>query len=320
MDYREKIDYSSLSCYMDCPRKFLFKYLLHFRGDKNINLVFGSCYHYGLEMVYRELKENRNLSVLDATNISKDAFMKLWAIEGEPHFKDHDRIFPKSPGHAINMYHAFWTRYLKLDLNDKAVLGVETPFAIDLGPNMPAYIGRLDLAWEKVNKSIEIVDHKTAKALYPISLTSYEVSYQTDGYLAAGSMFYDRIPSMTYNIHLCQKSKIDFHRYHINKRRANIDQFLFDLVLTIKDLLHNLNLFSYDLTHCTDRNDCIKSFRRNPGSACTTFMRSCSYKDICMIRNNPLLWYNAPPQGFEVNEWDPDTHEAEIEKKLKGVK
>ena len=76
-------------------------------------------------MVYRELKENRNLSVLDATNISKDAFMKLWAIEGEPHFKDHDRIFPKSPGHAINMYHAFWTRYLKLDLNYKAVLGVE---------------------------------------------------------------------------------------------------------------------------------------------------------------------------------------------------
>jgi len=262
------------------------------------------------------------ISVLDATTISKDAFMKLWKIEGSKAFPDHDVIFPKSPGHATNMYNAYWKRYLEADQNEREVMAVEESFSIDLAvyqSELPAYIGRIDLIWAEKGNKISIVDHKTSKALYPISLTSYEMSLQTDGYMAAGSMFYNSIPTMIYNIHLCQKSKIDFHRYFINKRRASLEQFIEDLLFYSDGIITDLSILEHDLQELKNRNDNIRCFKRRPGTACTTFMKPCRYKEICSIRNNPLLWMNKPPQGFTINEWKPDEHEAELKQKLSEV-
>lgn len=323
MDYRQKIDYSSLSTYIECPRKFLFKYIFHFRGRKNINPVFGGCYHYGLEQVYKELIKNPKLSVLDATQLATDSFNALWAIEGASNWPNQDMIFPKSPGHAANMYNEYWKRFLALDQNDKRIIAVEESFSIDLAqlyPGLPNYIGRIDLTWEGLKKDLLICDHKTSKALYLISLPSYEMSFQTYGYLAAGLMFYDKIASMIYNIHLCQKSKIDFHRYTLYKSKAGIEQFLQDLVYFVKLLLIDLEIFDHEITKNLKRNDHIKAFRRRPGSACTTYMSPCSYMDLCQIRNNPLLWHNNPPQGWTINEWDPDKHDAELREKLLKAK
>ena len=322
MNYREKIDYSSLSCYLDCPRKFLFQYLMHFRGNnKNIHLVFGSCWHYGLEIPYKTMMEQK-LSVLDATDLSIEAFNKLWQIEGSEAFPDTDIIFPKSPGHAANMFHAYWKRYLKIDLKNKQIIAVESPFVINLSKfhkGLPNYIGRIDLVFEELNKSLEIVDHKTAKALYPTALTGFEMSYQTVGYLTAGHLFYDKLPKMTYNVAMCQKKGIFFHRYYINKRKAQIEQFLQDIVFYTIEIIDNLNLLQEDLITCTGRNDHLTSFIRRPGNACTTFMSPCRYFDLCKLRNNPLLWINKPPQGFSINEWNPETHEQEIKDKLKEL-
>ena len=323
MDYRKKIDYSSLSTYLDCPRKFLFQYIMHFRGpSKNIHLIFGSCWHYGLEVAYKTMMTDK-LSVIDATDLSIESFNKLWKIEGSETFPDEDIIFPKSPGHAANMYHAYWKRYLELDLKDKKIIAVESPFTIDLNsfaPGLPNYIGRIDLVFEESNGSLEIVDHKTAKVLYPTALTGYEMSYQTDGYITAGHLFYDRLPKMTYNISLCQKHGIYFHRYFINKRKMQIEQFIQDIIFYTKEIIHNLNLLEKDIEVVSSRHDHIKSFPRRPGNACTTFMSPCRYFDICKLRNNPLDWIIKPPQGFSINEWDPEKHEEEIKNKLKEIK
>jgi hypothetical protein len=295
---------------------------MHFRGNnKNIHLIFGSCWHYGLEVVYKELMTQK-LSILDATDLSIDSFNKLWQIEGSTAFPDEDIIFPKSPGHAANMYYAYWKRYLKIDLKDKRIIAVESPFIIDLSnfyDNLPNYIGRIDLVFEEANGSLEIVDNKTAKALYPTALTGFEMSYQTTGYLTAGHLFYDKLPKMTYNIAMCQKKGIFFHRYFINKRKAQIEQFLQDIVFYTTEILENLDKLEDDLATVTSRNDHITSFHRRPGNACTTFMSDCRYFNICKLRNNPLDWMKKPPQGFSINEWDPDTHEEEMKAKLKEI-
>lgn len=301
----------------------MFQYMMHLRkGFKNIDLVFGGCYHYGLEVPYQEMIINPNLSVIDATDLSTAACNKLWSIEGAAQWPDQDLIFPKSPGHAANMFNKYWKRFLKMDQEKQCVIAVEKPFSIDLSfkfPGLPAYIGRIDLIWEGLKNAISIWDHKTAKALYAIGMTSYTMAYQTDGYLTAGNLFFDRIPGMVYNIHLCQKSKIDFHRYYINKRKFAIEQFLQDLVIYVKELMDQITLFEHELETKTDRNDFIESFRRRPGTACTAYMRTCPYFDLCKMRNNPLLWNNAPPQGFSCHEWDPDDHEADMRKKLSEV-
>ena len=323
MNYREKIDYSSLSTYLDCPRKFLFQYIMHFRGNsKNIHFVFGSCWHYGLEVSYKKLMKQK-LSTLDVTELSIEAFNKLWQLEGKEAFPDEDIIFPKSPGHAANMYYAYWKRYLKHDLKDKQIIAVESPFVIELSnfhKDLPNYIGRIDLIFELLKKDLEIVDHKTAKALYPTALTGYEMSYQTDGYLTAGHLFYDKLPKMTYNVAMCQKKGIFFHRYYINKRKMQIEQFLQDIIFYSTEIIDNLNLLDKDLINAKSRHDHIKSFPRRPGNACTTFMNPCKYFNLCKLRNNPLDWMKKPPQGFSINEWNPETHEEEIKDKLKEIK
>ena len=323
MNYNEEIDFSSLNTYLNCPREFLFQYIMNLRpAGKSIHLVFGSCWHYGLEVTYNLLIKNPNLSPLECTINSIKAFNILWSLDGAPFWKNEDLIFPKSPGHAANMYKAYWDRFLKLDLTNRKIIGVEAPFTIDLsiyGKNLPNYIGRLDLVLAKYDVGIEIIDHKTAKAIYKTTPQSFEMSFQTDGYLTAGRLYYDKIPSITYRIALCQKSKIDFPPITINKRSASIEHFLSDLIYYIKQIQQNLILLEEDKVECTNRTDILKSFRRCPGYACTTFMSSCAYYDLCRLRNNPLLWLNKAPQGFHFDEWHPKRNEELTKKRIAEI-
>ena len=307
---------------MECPRKFLFQYIFHFRGGKNIHLVFGSCWHYGKEVVYQHIQAGEKLTIKSATQLAVSAFNKLWLIEGAKAFPNEDLIFPKSPGHAANVYYKYWTRYLEEDQKHQ-ILAVESPFALDLSqhtPGLPNYIGRLDLVQIKKRiNSLLITDHKTTKAIYSTTLSGFEMSLQTAGYMIAGYMYYDRIPEMMYNIALFQKTDIKFQRYTINKRKLELEQYFEDICYHVQNILIELTILKSDLQTCLKRNDIINCFRRNPGYACTTFASPCSYKQICTMRNNPLLWQARPPKGFIINEWDPDTHEADMKRKLKEV-
>lgn len=321
MDYTKKIDYSSLSTYMECPRRFLFQYIFHFRGGKNIHLVFGSCWHYGKEVVYQHIQAGEKLSVSDATHIAVEAFNRLWAIEGARAFPNEDIIFPKSPGHAANVYYNFFTRYLEEDMKHQ-VLAVEAPFALDLAqhtPDLPNYIGRLDLVQLKTRtNSLLITDHKAQKNVNKSTQVGFEMSLQTAGYLIAGFMYYDRIPEMMYNVDLFQKTATpESKRFTINKRKNELEQYFEDICYHTQNILIDLITLKEDLETCTKRTSLPNSFRRNPGYACTSYFTTCGYKKICTMRNNPLLWKDRPPKGFIVNEWDPDTHEADMKRKLK---
>lgn len=317
MDYTEKIDYSSLSTYMGCPRKFMFQYMMHLRPKGNsIHLVFGSCWHYGLEEAYNAIKADSTANnAMDLTIISIKAFNKLWDLDGAHLWKDEDLIFPKSPGHAANMYKAYWERFLQFD--QKKVLAVEAPFAIDLSHygDLPRYIGRIDLIL-KDGDGIEIIDHKTAKAIYKITPQTFENSFQTDGYLTAGRLFYDKIPKITYRVALCQKSKIDFQPITISKRASALDHFLHDLVFYLEIIQIDIELLEEDKENCSNRADLMQSFHRCYGQACTSFMSPCTYFDLCRLRNNPLDWMDKPPQGFHYGEWDPDQHDEDMRKRL----
>lgn len=324
MNFREKIDYSSLSTYMNCPREFLFQYVMHLRGSgTSIHLVFGSCWHYGLESTYNLLKEDNTITVMDATINSIKAFNALWKLDGEPNFPNEDIIFPKSPGHAANMYKAYWEQFLALDAKEREIIAVEAAFALDVSDKdevMPNYIGRMDLILSDGEKGISIIDHKTAKAMYKTTPQSFEQSFQTDGYLTAGRVFYDKIPSITYRLALCQKSKIAFENLVVNKRASAIEHFLANLVHYMKEIKHNLDLLEQDKVDCTKRTDILKSFPRNPGYACTSFFTTCAYYDLCNTRNNPLFWMDRAPQYFIFREWDPEWHEADIKKRLAEAK
>ena len=321
MNYREKIDYSSLSTYLECPRKFLYQYLLHLRNPRpSIHLVFGSCWHYGLEVVYQAELNDPKITPADATKLATDAFNLLWSIEGTPHWPNEDTIFPKSPGHAANVYHAYFKRFLKFDQSNSTVLAVESPFVIHISEDLPNYIGRFDLIRTiKKTGTLEIIDHKTTKAIYPTTGSGFEMSYQTIGYLTAGRIFYDSIPSMVFGVAIFQKSKIDFQRFTIHKRVQAVNQFLHELRYYMNEIIKELDFLRLDKLAGLTRTDSLNCFQRRPGYACTTFNGNCAYFDLCKLRNNPLLWIEKPPQGYIIHEWDPDTHEADLKQKIKEI-
>lgn len=333
MNYNERIDYSSLSTYLECPRKFFFQYVLHFRSSRpSIHLVFGSCWHYGLEESYKYIAERTDLKVTPILmrDVSIAAFNKLWALEGAPHF-DPDLVYPKAPGRAADMYNKYWKEYLEEDI-EKKIIGVEVPFTISLRilddlfdtteedetAFLPDYIGRMDLVFESPDGSLEIVDHKTASSINVVTPISFQASMQTDGYLTAGHMFFDKIPSMTYSVALCQKTKIAFERFTFQKRMSALDRFLLDLSAHCESIQEDLALYELEKAE-TSRTHVMRCFRRKSGYACTQFFSACPYFDLCQNRNNPATWHDNPPQGYSVNEWDPAIHEAELKRKLEEV-
>lgn len=330
MDYTRQIDYSSLSTYIECPRKFLFRYMMHLDSlKKNINFVFGSAWHYGLEAVYKDLKQFDDISTYSAnlaTINSMNAFKTLWLVEDAPiEWPNEDTIYPKSPGRAGDMYYEYWKRFLVDDHKDWLVIGVEEPFILDLSQiesDLPEYIGRIDLLLQnRANSSkIKITDHKTAKSVNKVTATGYQTSYQTLGYVAAGSMFFDTLPIMEYNVALCQKTKIDFHRYEFTLRKAQINDFFLELVSHIKRLLADIVQLRTAIETLTDRTESLNCFPRNRGLACTSYFSPCSFVDLCNIRNNPLDWFQTIPSGYSRREWNPDQHEAEIKKKIENLK
>ncbi len=319
MDYREKIDYSSISTYLSCPRKFLYQYILHLRNPRpSIHLVFGSCWHYGLEVVYQAEMKDPNIDPITATKLAIDAFNLLWSIEGAPYWKDEDAIFPKSPGHAANVYYTYFKRFLKSDQKNSTIMAVESPFAINIAEDLPDYIGRFDLLRTIIkNNNIKIIDHKTTNALYKTAGSDFEMSFQTIGYLTAARLYYDSIPTIEYHSSIFRKSDTEFIRYTINKRVQASNQFLHELKFYIQEIIQNLDIFEEDKLRCLDRNDLLNCFHRRPGLACTEFFKDCSFFDLCKLRNNPLLWMEKPPQGYKIHEWDPELHEAELKMKIK---
>jgi hypothetical protein len=319
MDYREKIDYSSLSTYLSCPRKFLYQYLLHLRNPRpSIHLVFGSCWHYGLEVVYLAELEDPNIDPATATKIAIDAFNLLWSIEGAPHWKDEDTIFPKSPGQAANVYYEYFQRFLKNDQRRSKIMAVESSFAIHIALELPNYIGRFDLLRTIIkNGHLKIIDHKTTNALYKTAGSDFEMNFQTIGYLTAARLYYDSIPSIEYTSAIFRQAGTEFVRYTINKRVQATNQFLHELKFYMKEIIHNLDIFEDDKLACLDKTDLLNCFHRRPGLGCTAFFKNCDYFDLCKLRNNPLLWLDKPPQGYRIDEWDPELHEASLKQKIK---
>lgn len=327
MDYTKQLDYSSLSTFIDCPRKFFFQYIAHLRSTKpNIDLIFGSAWHYGLEEAYKQLQADPQTSMSDATDISIQAMNTYWTVEGEPNFPNPDIIFPKSPGHAANMYEAYWKKYYSTDQDGK-IIGVEIPFNIPMKVKLSSssneyfdinYTGRIDLA-KLLNGKLIIFDHKTAKAIYPITVSSFQSSLQTEGYLSAGKIYFDNLPRIVFNIALCQKSKIAFERIEIIKNDNNIERFLDDLKYHMTEIIANLSLMEYE-HDIQDKKFNPTAFKRSCGYACTQYFRTCPYFDLCTMRNNPYLYLNDTPAGYKVEEWNPDDHDAKIKKLLNEVK
>lgn len=311
MDYRTEIDYSSLELYITCPRRFFFRYMLHLEPSApSVDLAFGSCWHLGLEVAYRMLMHDPTASAGGLTELAFTAFTALWAEDAQARF-GWDETFPKSPSRARQMYYEYFQRWLADD-SQLTILAVEHAFTIaPEGGGLPVLRGRLDRAAADQDGDLLVFESKTSKYATPTVFLGYESTIQTDIYIAVGSLWYDKLPTMVYDQALCQKSKIDFTRYEIHRSAGALDRFLDEYVYYTSELLRELDIFDAFSQHgdADQRTLVMPCFRRKPGYACTMYFRACPYWDLCRPRNNPLSYAAKLPQGFHHREWHPANHE-----------
>lgn len=329
MDFTKEIDYTTLSSYIACPRKFFFRHVLNLKKDEgtSIDLHFGKAFHTGLEAAYlmiqgyQERGENPAGDLTEAVlaDLAYKAFMEEW--DSIPHGFDPDLVAPKSPAYAADCFLGYMKTY-RMEMMRNRVLGVELSFSVPIMENFN-YIGRMDLVDEDAaSKTVRVVEHKTTKYDNLVWQESWRSNFQVEGYLAAGYAQTGEMPMVIVNGAKLNKTKISYPRVPIQKSAAAIERFLAEVAAYIVRLNQEYEELMSQLEGphkallLADPTALLTLFPRNcySGGPCTMFFRTCEYMDYCQMRNNPMTWYNNPPSGYVIDEWDPRDPDGRLKK------
>lgn len=311
-------DNSMLDKFRACPRSYLFRNVLYWTPDvTNHNLVFGSCWHTAMDVIW--LNADKPIGDTDLLAIAMVAFMETW-YEAYPQDKDQaeavfigeseDERFPKTPGRAKDMlYHYIKTkRHL---IAGYQLLGVETPFIVPLPEfEHTFYVGRKDKTYRIKDVGVKDIDHKTTKTDGEVWQNTFFPNSQMDGYLYAGYLVYgDEYWGIEIDGALCQKGSvktaregfppgIGFKTIPIQRALAFVGSWLWDTTFLIKQIEAHMKMYEA----CKPEDEYLKAFEKHT-TGCG-YYSGCEYRQLCKFYENPLKLEEVP-RGFKVEKWSP---------------
>ena len=149
----EILDPSKITCYLECPRKFFYDYLLGWRPtEPNNHIVFGSAWHLAMEHLL--LNGYDEVSIADAF----DKFLQHYRADF-PETTD-ETFWPKTPERALEALVEYSEKY-KGDLNEFEVLFTEISATVPLSEEHNLHL-RMDSIVKKHDGTIYSLEHKTA--------------------------------------------------------------------------------------------------------------------------------------------------------------
>lgn len=325
------IDYSTLSSYITCPRKNLFQYVLSLRPKgEELPLVFGSSIHFALEIGSRFLSIQKSRQTLPTLQEVRDtsfkAFKAYWQEFATPfHSHAEEDLFPRSSGNARAMIGSHLQRTYQEDLN-RSLVGTEIPidFLFEL-PNQQKllYRGRIDkVMMEPDGKRLAAFEYKTSSILSKLILDSFELSFQTVGYLRFLDSMSIETPMLFYDVLGVAKTKVETIRHEIRSLQVMKDssfENMKDWILRWSQDWETLLSFTTarngeDLLF--DKTIHLPCFLPARGTACSSFMRPCIFTDLCKMRANPITFLSSLPTDFHISVWDPEKKEQEAALRL----
>lgn len=289
---REKFDSISASrllVYMLCPRKFFYSHIMNWAPDMpNNHLVFGTCWHAGLESLYKsdwtdEDVENAKIEFYDNY---RDIFDESTDLQYDP----------KTPDNGMLGLEMYAKKYEK-DFDQYNVLDIEALDHIQLSDTCTLNY-KCDLVLEdKKSGRIVGVDFKTSSRFTRNWGEEYTMSTQMLAYLYALQQKYpDREVQMLVRAVFFRKRKpIEFSEQVVKKTPERVQSWL-NNTLEIKDRIDkdvaNLDLTSPD--HAT-----MSAFPIHD-NACFNYGRQCQFFTQCNSWSNPLAKAGQPPPGLRV--------------------
>lgn len=318
-----RCDHTTLVGFLRCPRYGYFRSILGWHPDvgENHHLIFGRAWHKGLEDGYNAIRLDqagacRRLSIKELSDISQNAFNENW--NANPSIPSDDILGAKTWDNGMMMLQEYWNIYAGLDQNEE-ILSVETIGSFGL-PNEynTQYVMKIDTVIRSPETNLtSVLEHKTTGWLTSTLLEGFNLSYQGEGYLVYLQSISpeDATCRAIYNLCHITKTKKGFPRHMISRKQNLMSRFIQEITNHINTIINQTNLANEWIEKHTALGDIRQDslffpyFPRVPGPACTAFMRSCDYANLCFSTSNPLKWGRVPP-GFIIRYWDPEAEEG----------
>lgn len=314
-------DNTRLSDFKRCPRKYYYRHILDWVPDqKQMPLIFGDCWHKGMEVVWQMAPEafrsnpDHRAVVRMVADAAFAAFLDVWKTEYDMPYplssEEEKDMAPRTPQRAYQMYHGYLEARAHV-LKDPSlkVLTVEKAFSVPLDPSRDDlwYVGKIDKVVD-FRQKILAIEHKTTTqyskgAKFRGSfLESFSPNSQVDGYQYCLHVTYpDRVGGVWVDAALVHRSDEGYTFIPVERQKQHLDSWLWEVQYWIAQV----QLQKEWLSEVQPSHRYMSAFPKNT-NACFDFGRACEYLGACKAWPNPVG--KAPPPGFKIEHWDPLEH------------
>ena len=296
------LDSSKLTTYMECPRKFFYRYLLGWRPDwPNNHLVFGSAWHLAMEHLL--INGYTQSSVAEAQILCGEYYREHFA-------PDTDELYePKTMRNAFDSIVEYARVHAPRD-REYEVLYTELAGLVLVAPDRTMTFKCDAILRDRSTGSIFGLDHKTSQRRYDNWGEHWTLSTQMLTYLHALCCLYPDSDTLQMLIrcsffYSVQKKTgeyrpTEFAEHPIAKSLPQMQAWLERTNAWIDHLDDDMQHLQQETT---DDNS-MQSFPQND-TACFNYGRQCEFFDFCNAWSNPLTRCEQTPIGFNVEWWDP---------------
>lgn len=279
------IDSTKLSCFMECPRKFFFRFRKHWRPEHpNLHLEFGIAWH--------DAKEHLLLHPDDLAG-AMEKFLEHYRKFYSP-IQDTANE-PKAPASALLALQSYAER---LKTMDREILHTEVAGLVPLAEDVDVAF-KID-AIVRDATGIWVIDHKTASRLSAGWIDSWSVSPQLCIYVHVANHFYgmENVAGARVEGTIFRKNDHEHIEVPVRKATAAFGALFWSI-------LHNVDLINWSIvkeSEALESDEILTAWPMRP-QGCMDYGSKCRYFDYCTVWSNPLGC--ECPSGFIVEEWNP---------------
>lgn len=303
------LDSTKLKEYMECPRKFFYRYVLGWNSSKPSNhLVFGQAVHLAMEHLI--LHGYNSHSVVDAMDLFNECYREQFPPETDIYYS------PKTPDRFFGMLVEYLRTYAT-DLSDYGVYKTEIGGTIHLSPTHVLAWKMDTIMYNRITGMYFSLEHKTKQGNY--IPRSYEIDFMMGPQVGTythvlNSLFRpEDVEGVVINC-MCFKKTKTKAEYILQRIPINMSNKMMHIWLeTSKSWMDCIEEDFHRLSESSPSQDILKCFKMNGGS-CSNWGGTCAFNDLCTSWGNPLRHLHQMPLDMEVRFWNP--LEEELREKM----
>ncbi len=303
VDTWQVFDSTKVLCFMRCPRKYFFEYVLGWRSENpSIHLEFGSAWHLALEFMLQNLDETNSYSdevVAEAYSRFLDYYRGYFPASSDA------ETAPKNPSNAFKALVQYQELYKR---EPWKVLYTEIAGASLISEDRTIHF-KMDTILESEERGIFSMDHKTAGRDGKQTRSQFDNAFQLGTYTHALYMLYppEQVYGAEINLAILRKGGNAFVRIPQVRTLETMEAWLWMANYWVAQLEMNYTW----LSECSTDDTILQAFPKC-SAGCGNY-GGCSHAALCTAWSNPLTRAEKPPVGMCVSHWDPRENEEQAQ-------